>query len=469
MSVLALSMVAAPYRALLIGDGGSRTPVAVLDDSPTTSVLEPAVYVDEQGAEVGGRAVQAADYSGQGLFWFGNQPPAAHSLARDGATWRHRDLYALIFRRALLAASSGAHLPELALIVPPSVGAAGRRDLEAAALIAGAPYVHLFDVGDLLPREEYSGGVKVLFVELTRENLRLELCEMEDAGNLRSIQQVISPEWSSDALSARIANECGRPDALARAAKAQISGALKDWGAKGDRFLLLPNTAGPPCPLFVPAALLAKVADDIVAEIQSRITAVRLEDLFRIRLQGALTVGLESRFRKRASAATIVLDSSAALLDMIEVQALRPQLSAGVFPGKIDDPALGPETAASMDGRLQAGRPLALADCVIETFPVDQYGKQGRFAFYQARGARPQRLVELQIPPLFQGRANIRLSARVCAETRDFILLQCSVGFADNEVLALYDRQLDASQIIDRRVVNALNSIEKPRRETRTF
>lgn len=469
MASLALSIAAAPFRGLVVTGDGSRMLVRGLDDPPNDSILSPSVFVDRHGAEVGRRAGQAAAGASNGVRWWAAANQAATVGAideRDGGEWTGRDLFALVLRRALLAAerTCGEAVNHLTLVTPSGLDEANQRALEAAAHLAGAAEVELIDVGALMVGgPEVDIGQRHLLIQFDADQMRISLFRAGAAGPVLEASADLSDDWAGSRLARRLSAQVAGPGVAAGIAQSFLERVLPLWGAGPPPFDLAASGVGAPEPLFLPLEAIDSLADTLLDQIRAVIVLKSIDPsaVHRVHLQGRWSEGLAPRFRKLFNRAQVVTATTAgAVLERLTpAPRPRPQMATTVFADHPRDLRVANAQPAtrillSPDAPLPAG----FAD---ESFPTHLfYDRVGLFA--RDDQDRVSALGEIAVPRLFEQRSFAMVRVRVTADTPRFLLLQAELALAQNTVTLLFDKQSATTAVVPPAVMRALQRQEAP-------
>ncbi|MCW3838405.1 hypothetical protein ACFQ1E_20275 [Sphingomonas canadensis] len=468
MATLALFIAAAPFRGVVQTADGVRALLRGLDDPPDDSNLDPAVFVDALGPEIGRRARRTASANPNGLLW--NAQPGGVAEARvehptTGQIWSGRDLFAVLFRRAIQAAERGSGQPVvgLCLITPSGLSEEDRRALMAAGHLAGAAEVELIDIGRLVV-DASDIGQRHLLIQFDANQLRLNLFRSGAEGPVLEQSRDLSANWAGDRIIDRLLHRMG-DEAGSRAVQEMLRETLPQWNAEAGGYALVPNRFGTPAPLFLPREERQEIVERVMKQVGAilELGMIQPQMISWIHLQGEWATAMQRHFEAFAPAARIVAAaSSAAALELVQPVVHGLLRTRSRIHADLPARARVPRDHETRVPLVEPGAPLLPTLDRPADFPTLYLDSMGIFAADpQVRGGEPVEIGEVAIPRLYERRPHSKLQLRLSADNADFLVARADLGLSFSPTLLLFDKKLVKGEVVAPHVTTALTRQER--------
>jgi len=275
MSTLILFAAAAPFRAAVQLGDGARTLLRGVDAPGDDSTLDPFVFVDELGIDLGNRARFLHRSGAAGNIWYARADGLAEAEVPDpagGAAWLGRDIFAVIVRRFIQTAERnlGIDIFRLVLVVPPDLSSNDRAALVEAGHLAGCALVELKDVTEVLAAAHDSEvGKRHLLIQHDADQLRVTAFRCAASGARIEVCRDLSDDWSGERLVERFVSKLSADEQPDSRIHDFLARELPRWTAHDAGETLVAGDYGPPQPLYLPASARTILAEEIIEQVKA--------------------------------------------------------------------------------------------------------------------------------------------------------------------------------------------------------
>ncbi|HEY0613834.1 MAG TPA: hypothetical protein VGC96_04295 [Candidatus Elarobacter sp.] len=449
MPDLYVSLLGAPFRAVIAHAGGERAFVRIADRADDDFGLDPAVWIDHVGAACGTQAALLDRGGHAGVYR--RVRCGSPETADDAPEWSPRDVLAILVRRLITAAETQAGEPmqRIVAVVPATLTAAERAECTQALLLAGAQRVDLLTADAALGGAPAEAGATRIIVEAWDDVTRVTVAAADAEPRVADVTAALSRETVREMFRRAIGLRT-EFDAARTAIADQLFGA---WIAARDAGRAMtasvPVAHGAPVTATVPAAALAGV-DDALRERLRELFAANGADparAFAIDVLGSWTRPVARALRALAAAPNVVRDDRGLELDGAirvlppQARSARAALTSDVFAVAESARALRALAQGEPIQLLAAGARLP-ATAISENFASSSFIGSFRIAARANRSETP--LMMLTIPRYAERQGSSYLRAVVHADTPDYLLLEVAYLYSTRRRFSFFDKSTQA-------------------------
>jgi hypothetical protein len=473
VAVLIISLATWPVRAVLQLSNGRRLAVRHLDDGQNDSELEPYVSIDRYGVEIGRTAKALASAGGADLWTIGEN--SYQDTA--GQVWQQKYLLALIIKKILQASKSLSNemVTGLHLIVPPALSHGSRNAYFEAGLLTGSSMVELYDNGRTLT-DKLSVGQRHLLLHFDKNGLRFALFRKGSSKIEEEIAVDLSDSWSGNHVREIVTQNFSDRELEPTIQQIAVEQALMSDAQKPSQFSLHLTKHGAPIPVYVPRFFLNDLADQIVEQVQVRLSkpGARSPDIASISVQGQFARLIGNRVALAFPTAETIIDTGATLalesFDHTHQLALKAVGRKPFSNGSL----LQADFVAAVSGKpaslrsvpssiwltpgLEAGSPTP-ANYLSDVFPLANFGERVWIHSVSPGQSNSAPIAEFIIPQLFRKRASTRFRVSLKAMTRTAMLIEAEFGFGQNPYQVVYNSSEGKQSAVPRSFFKMLHSI----------
>jgi len=454
MPDLYVSALGVPFRAVVAQSGGERAFVKIADRPDDDFGLDPAVWIDSDGATTGAQAVFLERSGHYGEFYRVTIGGGAANPEPAESQWNACNLLAVVLRRLIAAAElqSGESVQRVVLVVPATIAVELQSEILRAALLAGAQNVEFVSLDQIVAdgtRPSGSANDVALIAEGWDDVTRVTA--VAGTGTPAATRVVdISAVVSRQRVRASLLERFGAGQRPTSELDAEIADQVFNVWASGkdvSRGHTITRAArrAAPVTVHVPASTFARL-DDALRERLDRCLRehdIEPERIGSVDVIGSWTRPLAQALRSLVSKQIRVRDERGAELDAAiklvppQARAAKPSLSSEIL-------AI-PESSRTLRA-LSQGEPISLlrpgmrlpATSVSENFNSSSFMK--RFSIAAKTGGTVTPLISIAIPRYAERQRNSYLRTVVHSETSRFVLIEVAYLYSTQRRFAIYDR-----------------------------
>jgi len=454
MPDLYVSALGVPFRAVIAHAGGDRAFVKIADRADDDFALDPAVWIDSDGAATGAQAALLERSGHFGEFYrvaIGGDAANGESVE---SPWNASTLLAVVLRRLIAAAElqSGESIQRVVLVVAAMMAGEVQAQVLRAGLLAGAQNVELVSLDRIVSSGEGRGDAAndvAAIVEAWDDLTRLTVVDRSTAPARTRVSD-LSATVSRQRVKALLLERAGASGGPASQLDTEIADQVFTVWASGrdvSRGHTITRAArrSAPVTVHVPGSTFARLDAALRERLERclRDHGIEPHRIGSVDVIGSWTRPIAQALRALVPKQVRVRDERGAELDAgirlvpPQARAARPSLSSEIL-------AI-PEVARTLRALAQ-GEPISLlrpgarlpATAVSENFNSSTFMK--RFSIAAKAGGDVTPLMSIAIPRYAERQQNSYLRTVVHSETDRFVLLEVAYLYSTQRRFSIYDR-----------------------------